>query len=226
MKKVLILIYIVLIIVFIKFAGTFILNKYYIAKLDDGDIESANFENFLWLNFEEPYVVYYNLGNKHYEENEFADAIKEYEEALEIENIPEKKECSIRINLALARIGTIKSDYDAKENIEDTLDKLKKAKDVLLEEDCAREDGDGHSIEAQKLKEEIDEIEKELKEKMDSEEEENPEEKPEEQEENDPENTQTQEQELVEMLENTSAEREEEMRNMKETYQYYSGKKW
>lgn len=227
MKKVLIFIYIVLIIVFIKFAGTFILNKYYIKMLDDGELEKANFENLLWLNFEEPYIAYYNLGNRLYEEKEYVDAIEEYEKALEKNNIPEGKECSIRINLALARLGTVKEEYDAEENIKDTLEKLGKAKDVLLEEDCASEDGDGHSKKAQKLKEEIDEIEKELKEKLG--------EKPEEPNKEDPKkeepsgkNSAEEEEKLKEILENTTMERGNEIQGVTEMqgYEFYTGKKW
>ena len=113
------------------------------------------------FNFFEPYIAHYNAGNIYYKNGEYSNAIKEYQKALEKKS-PKFKECRIRINLALSMIGQIGEDYDAPENIEATIDQLKEARSVLLNNGCATEDGDGHSGTAEKLKEEIDELIKEL----------------------------------------------------------------
>ena len=116
------------------------------------------------FNFFEPYIAHYNAGNVCYQNKDYSDAIKEYEKALEKEP-PKFKECCIRVNLALSMIGLIGEDYDAPENIESTIEQLKEARAVLLDNGCATEDGDGHSDTAEKLKEEIDELIKELESK-------------------------------------------------------------
>ncbi len=103
------------------------------------------------------YIFYYNNGNSHYRKRDYTAAIESYEKALEA-NPPEQKECSIRINMALAIIYNIDSDYAKPDKIEDTIETLKQARDVLLEEDCATQKGDGHSETAEQLKDEIDAI--------------------------------------------------------------------
>ena len=119
------------------------------------------------FNFFEPYIAHYNAGNIYYQNGEYSNAIKEYKKALEKEP-PKFKECCIRINLSLSMIGLIGEDYDAPENIDATIDQLKEARSVLMENGCATEDGDGHSSTAEKLKEEIDELIKELENKKGS----------------------------------------------------------
>lgn len=115
----------------------------------------------LWCYFSLRYVFYYNNGNNYYRKMDYTAAIEAYEHALDA-NPPEEKECSIRVNMALAIIKTIGSDYASPEQIETTIETLKEARDVLLEKDCATEEGDGHSEPAQTLKEEIDAIIEEL----------------------------------------------------------------
>ncbi len=120
------------------------------------------------FNVIEPYVADYNQGNIHYQRYEYYDAIMAYDEALS-KNPPQEKECSIRINKALALISILPTEYKEPANRETSLEILYSAKSVLLEGECATEDGDGHSETAETLKEEIEQMIKEL-EQMKSEE--------------------------------------------------------
>lgn len=113
------------------------------------------------------YLPYYNKGNEEFENNDYEEAIKQYEEALNA-NYKEDDECDIRVNLALAMLKSVEEDFINRENIENVYKQLEDAKKVLTESDCARDDGNGHDTEAQKLYEDIDkmleEIEKETEE--------------------------------------------------------------
>lgn len=101
---------------------------------------------------EMPFILWYNHGNTLYNEERYIDAISAYDIALNL--FPSKyKECKIRINMALAMIKTINTDYD----INMRLNVLNNARDVLTDEGCANKDDDnGHSKEAEKLKKDID----------------------------------------------------------------------
>lgn len=121
-------------------------------------VEAKPLQIFNWT---EKYVAYYNQGNIEYQKGEYLNAIEAYEKALELDP-PEKKECSIRINLALAMVATIGDLYKDPTYAEDVLTILYSARDVLLEDGCATEAGDGHSAEAEQLKKEIEEMIKEL----------------------------------------------------------------
>ena len=216
MKKVIIVIYVILIIILLKFLGTYFINELLLKYYNAEDYEKAKFELLNYLNLEERYIAFYNLGNRLYREKNFNEAIAEYEKALEVENIPEEKECSIRINLALSKLGLIKDDYSSEENKEETLKLLGEAKSVLLEENCATNNGDGHSKEAQKLKDEIDEIEKELNNENQEEEEKKEQEKKKEQ--------------LKEVQRNSLEERRSQMEYYNLTtesiFSTYDGKQW
>lgn len=162
MKKLLIAIYIILIFLLVVFTYRYIVNEKFISLYEDGEYEKDNIDSLSLLNINEAYIYHYNLGNVYYKNGDFDKAIESYERALELHPTKEK-ECDIRINLALAKLEKIDENFDTEENIDKTLDILDDAREVLLEEDCATEDGDGHSSEAQELKEDIDEFEESLK---------------------------------------------------------------
>ena len=144
------------------FMYRYLVNEKFISLYENGEYEEENIESLSLLNINEPYIYYYNLGNVYYKNDDFDNAIESYERALELHPTKEK-ECDIRINLALAKLEKIDDDYNQEENIDKTLDILDEAREVLLEKDCATEDGDGHNSEAQELKEDIDDFEEELK---------------------------------------------------------------
>lgn len=133
----------------------FVYNEYVISQYEKGNYD-VNEDILLFMNCFQPYIAHYNNGNIHYQNRDYEEAITSYEEALTL-NPPQEKECAIRINLALAIIKTLKEDYDQPENIEESIEILNLARDVLLEEECATEDGDGHSETAETLKKEIEE---------------------------------------------------------------------
>ena len=143
-----------------KLAFNYIYNAIVIYRYHQND-NSITVKPLLTFNWSEPYIAYYNQGNVYYKDDSFVDAIASYEKALEL-NPPEKKECSIRINLALAMLGTMAEDYSASENVDTSLQILKEAREILLEKECATENGDGHSKTAEQLKEEIEALMKQL----------------------------------------------------------------
>lgn len=103
------------------------------------------------------YIYHYNKGNDAYENGDYESAIEEYETALSY-HVPDKKECDIRVNLALAMIAPIDLENLPESEVADTIALLKEARDVLTEDGCAHmDDNDGHDEDAQTLKNEIDE---------------------------------------------------------------------
>lgn len=149
------------------FAFRYLYNAYIIYQYNEKDyLKDAS--PLMVCNWIQPYVAHYNMGNIHYQNEKYEDAIKEYEEAL-LSNPGKGKECSIRINLALAMIKNLGEDYDSEENRKASIETLKEARNVLLEDGCATEHGDGHSETAEKLKKEIEDMIEELEEEEPSE---------------------------------------------------------
>lgn len=108
------------------------------------------------------HIFLYNIGNSHYQNEDYDKAITSYENALKA-NPPSGRECPIRINMALAMVYGLGDDYAAPENVENSLQTLKAARNVLLEDDCATAGGNGHSETAEQLKEEIEKLIEQLK---------------------------------------------------------------
>lgn len=106
-----------------------------------------------------PYIYYYNKGNEYYQKEEYDKACEKYEKALTYK-LPESKECKIRINLALAMVAPVPqvpSENVDEESVENTIEILEDARDVLTKHGCANSKNDsGHDIDAQVLKNEID----------------------------------------------------------------------
>lgn len=145
------------------------INSFYVAEAKKGKYHSE-MESFLTL-FDQPdgYVIWYNIGNYHYENGEYKEAEEAYRKAIEC-GIPYEKECPVRVNLALSMLEQI-SDEEWDEfifctgpgdmnalsrKVEKT---LLDARDILMEDGCAgEEDEPGHDKQAQKLKDEIDEL--------------------------------------------------------------------
>ena len=121
-------------------------------------------ENVLsFLGFTEKYIAPYNLGNMYYEEGEYDLAIEQYNEALSYE--PEEgPDCLIRINLALSMVMPIDVDNLEPEDIDDTIDILEDAIDILTENGCAADKRrDSHNKDAQQLKKDIEDLIEKLK---------------------------------------------------------------
>lgn len=164
MKRVRIIIWIFLFSYFLCLLVNYIANEMMIKKYENNEY----IENKISvLGFTEPYISHYNRGNIFYKNDNYDEAIKEYEKALHL-NPPYDRECKIRINLALAMVVPIDLDKITKEDVDEVLETLEKAKNVLYEHGCANSQGNGHNEDAQTLKEEIDKLEEELKNRMNS----------------------------------------------------------
>lgn len=160
--KLLIVLYILIVLVGGKILLNYFYNENVIRAYDDKDY-SVNDDLLKTLNVFEPYIPYYNNGNILYRQGMYEEAIAEYEKAIEA-GIPELSECPVRINMALAKVATLDKNYKDPEHIDESLKILYAARDMLLEDDCATEDGDGHSKRAERLKRDIEAAIKELEE--------------------------------------------------------------
>lgn len=153
----------IILIIAIMLGTRLITNHAFVHAYNNGEYETEAEEKLLKMNFPESYIPYYNLGNAAYKEGNYNSAIGYYSQALQ-NYPPEDKDCLIRINLALSLCNTIDFySLDSQEKIDTALFILYKARDILLENGCATEEGDGHNADAQQLKEDIDAMIEKLK---------------------------------------------------------------
>ena len=112
----------------------------------------------------ENYVIPYNLGNAEYQRRNYEKAISYYWEALS-KKLPEtEEECKVRVNLALSMCHTIdfdNLDVTDPDAVMQAISVLIEARYVLTEKGCASEpvgSYDGHFENADKLRNDIDEM--------------------------------------------------------------------
>lgn len=119
--------------------------------------KDINPDPLLVANFHEPYVAWYNEGCVDFKQERYENAQEEFEKALTYK-LPEKKECDIRVNLVLSILSQY--DWTGKTTVDGNklLTDLYKCRDILLEDGCATDTNDGHDVEAQRLKNEIDDL--------------------------------------------------------------------
>lgn len=169
-KKVPLRVYFILLITLIFMISSGVLftriisNHLFVKAYAEGEYKKEKEERLLTINVPESYLPYYNLGNVAFEEGEYTTAIGYYTQALSLFPMGQK-ECDIRINLALAMCyGIDWENMNSQESVDTALLVLYKARDVLLENDWATEDGVGHKDDdAQQLKEDIDKMIEQLK---------------------------------------------------------------
>ena len=145
------------------------INSFYVAEAKKGKYHHE-LESFLTV-FDQPdgYIIWYNIGNYHFENGEYEEAEEAYIKAIEC-GIPYERECPVRVNLALSMLYQLTDeewdefyfctgprDLNAlSRKVEKT---LLEARDILMADGCAGEDDEpGHDKQAQKLKDEIDEL--------------------------------------------------------------------
>jgi tetratricopeptide (TPR) repeat protein len=145
------------------------LNAWYVAEAKKGVYHSEVESLLTLLNVNDGYVIWYNIGNYHYENGDYDEAEIAYLKAIEC-GIPYEKECPVKVNLALCTLAQISEDeWDAffdctgPRNIDALSRRVEKtlleARDILTEDECAHEDDEnGHDEQAQLLKDEIDEL--------------------------------------------------------------------
>jgi len=146
----------------IAFTVRYTVNANFVKSFENGNYSTVGERLLLLSNMPEGYVTYYNLGNASYRNQNYEEAIVSYQHALKYK-IPEGKECPIRINLALALLSLKDFDHLEPSEIDDAIKILKTARGMLTEVGCADPDGtNGHNADAEKLKQEIDELLKKL----------------------------------------------------------------
>lgn len=154
-KNILITLYVILICITIKFAYNIVINSILISKYEEGEFSEGLAKGITKFNFPQKYVANYNYGNILYQKGEYEKAIEEYKKALNV-SVPTYKECSIRINYALAICKTVNVDETNEQSIKQAIKTYELAIDVLAEDGCANKNNDnGHSQEAEKLKKDI-----------------------------------------------------------------------
>lgn len=220
MKRILKILSIILSIVLLKIVFTFTINEIIISNYNN-NIYNTNLIKLLYpFNFNQSYIVFYNNGNLLYKKEKYNEAIEKYKKAL-TKNPPQNKICDIRINVSLSMIREIdeKFDYNSAYN------QLEDAKKNLYNNNCANQvDNSGYSEDAEKLEEEIKQLQIELNNSSD----------PTEKEDEEDDNKEGQadysdiEEELKEIKKQSNANRQYDMtiyENMGD-YSYYSGKRW
>jgi tetratricopeptide (TPR) repeat protein len=138
-------------------------NHEFVQAYDNAEYLTGNEEKIMVINIPESYLPYYNLGNVAYKNTEYNSAVGYYSKALSLFPVGQK-ECDVRINLALAMCNTIDFTHlESQEKIDTALIILYKARDVLLENGWASDvPEEARNADAQKLKEDIDEMIKKL----------------------------------------------------------------
>lgn len=154
-RKVIIVIYIILILVAVKLIYNQILNSILINNYNNNKYNEDYAKALTFVNFPQQYVAKYNYGNIFYKNGEYEKAIEQYKKALN-EIIPKEKECSIRINYALAICKTVQVDESDSKSIKTAIQTYESAIEVLTEKACANKNNDnGHSKKAEQLKKDI-----------------------------------------------------------------------
>lgn len=220
MKKIFNLVFIILLVILIKLVLSFSINEITIWNYNNKIYNTILVKSLYVFNFNQPYIAYYNDGNILYKKENYNEAINKYNKALS-KNPPQKKVCDIRINLSLAMIKNINSN-----EYKTVYDELEEAKLNLYNNNCANSvDNNGYSQDAEKLEEEI----KELQNQLNSDSNTNTNKDPQEQEEpEDSEDYSDIEEELKEIERESNAKRQSDLSTYENfgDYSYYSGKRW
>ena len=154
-RKVLIVIYIILILITLKLLYNVFINSILINNYEKGKYSDSQAKALTFLNFPESYIANYNYGNIFYQNGEYEKAIEKYEESLK-GFIPKNKECNIRINYALAVCKTISVNEKDQSSINKAIEKYELAIENLTQKGCAnKNDDNGHSQKAETLKKDI-----------------------------------------------------------------------
>jgi len=164
-KKIVIIISAVLFLILAKLSWAYITNENFISRYDRGVYDVKDVQGLFFINLPEPCVAHYNRGNIHYQREDFDAAIDGYEKALRF-NPSGEREVSIRINLALARLGRLRNDVP--QDTDEILERLKDARTGLyINEVCHEFDDYGRSETAKELEQEIRRMEERLQEPPD-----------------------------------------------------------
>lgn len=225
MKKILYIIWGVVVLMLICFLINHISNEQFINNYNEETYEENKITVFGFL---EPYIEHYNRANVFYKNGEYEKATEEYKLALD-SGITEERDCLARINMALSIIAPVKLDNVTEDNVEDILKTLREAQNVLVQNGCANEDGkSGHNEDAQTLWNEIEEKIKQLEEKKQQQNGQNNQGNNENQTTKPIDNKEQKEQQLKEYLNRGQQERQENIMQPEEMQfeDFYTGPRW
>ena len=135
-RKVLIVIYIILILVTLKLLYNVIIDSILINNYNKGKYSNSQAKALTFFNFPERYIANYNYGNILYQNGEYEKAIEEYKKSLK-GFIPKNKECNIRINYALAICKTVSVNEKDQSSINNAIQKYESAIEILTQKGCA-----------------------------------------------------------------------------------------
>ncbi|MEE3399305.1 MAG: tetratricopeptide repeat protein [Eubacterium sp.] len=154
---------VILLVTAIFFGARYIINGVFLLNYKHGNYSYKTQKFLQVVNIPEGYLPYYNAGNAYYMLGDYDNAISSYKSALE-SHPPEKKECDIRVNLALAMLHKIDFDHlETEKQKANAIRQLQAARNVLCERGCADPYGtNGHDPEAEQLKQDIDKMLEEL----------------------------------------------------------------
>lgn len=154
-KKVLIIIYVILILITLKLFYNMLIDNALISNYNNGKYLENQAKMLTFLNFSQPYIANYNYGNVLYKNGEYEQAIEKYKKALK-GIVPKDKECNIRINYALSICKTVSVNEKDQNSINNAIEKYESAIQILTEKGCADKDGNnGHNKKAEQLKKDI-----------------------------------------------------------------------
>jgi tetratricopeptide (TPR) repeat protein len=154
---------VILLIIALFLGIRYIINGAFLLNYSHGNYSPRSQEFLQKVNIPEGYLPYYNAGNAYYMLEDYDSAIDCYKSALESKPT-EKKECDIRVNLALAMLHKVDLDNIKTEKQKaNAIRTLQSARNVLCEKGCADPYGtEGHDPEAEQLKQDIDKMLEEL----------------------------------------------------------------
>lgn len=119
------MIFILMLFSLLKLTYSWSVNEIIIKNYNQNVYDNILVKTLYFLNFNEPYIAYYNEGNILYRLKNYDEAINKYQEALQRTN-EQAKICDIRINLTLAKYQKIdlKSSqaYEDLETLKENLD--------------------------------------------------------------------------------------------------------
>lgn len=144
--------------------GRSLVNRIFLFNCGSGRYSEYPEKILLPLRLGDDYTVPYNLGIVAYQKEDYTLAARYFDSALSMNPPEDGKACSVRINLALSLLHGYPFDcldMRDREQIQKALDVLYSARAVLTENGCADKDAatfGGHSRDAEKLKQDIDEM--------------------------------------------------------------------
>lgn len=139
---------------------------------DRGDYDGSvsEFAETRSLNWFERWIAPFDEGTGHHGEGAYDEAIVDYEAALEV--VPDREECTVRINLALAH-EAVGDALQADGGNESAIESWQAGIDVLAEGDCPQASGRG-----EEQTRDAEAVDKRLREKIEQQEQQQPQEPP------------------------------------------------